>query len=91
MLVMYGNKLENSIYAIHNLLHFIMSVAKVAFAIFGLFLFFCLCAFIQNAPNSGMLSLILFAHLLIPGVFYLVLKKGKEPDATFEEAWYENF
>jgi hypothetical protein len=69
----------------------IMSVAKVSFAILGLFLFFVCCAFIQNAPNSGLLSLILFAHLLIPAVFYFILKKGKEPEATFEEAWYENF
>ena len=68
-----------------------MSIAKVAFAVLGLFLFFALCAFLQNAPNGGLLALLLFAHLLLPGVVYFILKKGDGSEATFEDAWYENF
>lgn len=68
-----------------------MSVAKVAFAI--LFLLFCVFmgAFLMDVPNGEWLGLVIFAHLLFPAVIYFILKKGKEPEATFEDAWYENF
>jgi len=68
-----------------------MSVAKVAFAILGIFLLCTVFAALYELPNGGLFGLFLFSHLLIPGVVYLVLKKSDEPEATFEEAWYENF
>lgn len=69
----------------------VMSVAKVAFAILGFFFLCIIFTALQEFSNGGLFGLFLFSHLLIPGVIYLILKKSDEPEATFEEAWYENF